>query len=329
MNRFNYVVLGSDWDLYKQSYSDLNTIDYAQYIAGCAPSRSSVKGFLFRLHFNKWVGLPLKKIWNYFFVNVCCSNDKPVCFILFSNWLHLDTDIVSFLRKKYDNCKIVWFCQDLISTQRMRGKNKKFDVERIKKQFDLVLSFDQKDCVKYGFVYHPLVFSEFHGLKKTMPESDVYMLAKAKNRLEDIYDIYEALRSKGLRLDINLVDVKPEDQKFKDEIHFLDSKGMPYAENLQHILHTKCILEVMQKNGAGFTQRGCEAVCLGKKLLTNNVFIKDEPFFKKEYISTFSSANDLDYIFVDHISDDVDVNFNYKEKMSPIALLNFIEEKLP
>ena len=326
MNQYNYVVLGSSWDLYKQSYSDLNTVGYAQYIWRKVPSRFSFYGLLYRLHFNKRIKFPLKFFWNSFFVKTNFSNNKPLCFILFSDWIRLDTNIVPFLRKKYSGCKIVWFCQDLISTQKALDNH--FDVNEIKKHLDLIISFDQKDCEKYGFIYHPLVFSEFRGEKKLMPESDVYMLAKAKNRLDDIYAIYEVLRSKHLKLDINLVDVKPKDQKFKEEIHFLDSRGMSYAENLQHILHTKCILEVMQKNGAGFTQRGCESVCLGKKLLTNNAYIKNEPFFKPEYISTFSSVNDLDHDFVEHISDNVAVNFNYKEKMSPIALLNFIEGKL-
>lgn len=328
MNRFNYVILGPSWDLYKQSYSDLNSVDYTQYIRFEVPSKNVFIRLLFHLHFNKRINLPFKSLWYPFLLKVKLRTDKPICFVLFGNWFSLGSNFFRFLKRKYCGCKMVCFFQDLISMQKI-NICRYFDIEEIKKHVDLIISFDPKDCEQYGLVYHSLVFSQFHGEKEPMPESDVYMLAKAKNRLGDIYAIYEVLRSKHLKLDINLVDVKPEDQRFKDEIHFLDSKGMSYAENLQHILHTKCILEVMQKNGAGFTQRGCEAVCLGKKLLTNNAFIKNEPFFNPKYISTFSSVNALDYDFVEHITDSVVVDFNYKEKMSPIALLNFIEEKLP
>lgn len=98
---------------------------------------------------------------------------------------------------------------------------------------------------------------------KKMPYSDVYMLAKAKNRLNDIFKIYTILKDNNLKPNLLLAGVDIQDQKYKDEITYLN-KSIPYEENLQYIFHTHCILEVMQKNGIGFTQRACEAVCLGK-----------------------------------------------------------------
>ena len=160
-----------------------------------------------------------------------------------------------------------------------------------------------------------------------MPYSDVYMLAKAKNRLNDIFKIYTILKDNNLKPNLLLAGVDIQDQKYKDEITYLN-KSIPYEENLQYIFHTHCILEVMQKNGIGFTQRACEAVCLGKKLLTNNPHIKNEPFFNLEYISTFTSPNDIDSDFLKKIKDPIDINYHYKEKMSPIELLNLIENYL-
>lgn len=110
-----------------------------------------------------------------------------------------------------------------------------------------------------------------------MPYSDVYMLAKAKNRLNDIFKIYTILKDNNLKPNLLLAGVDIQDQKYKDEITYLN-KSIPYEENLQYIFHTHCILEVMQKNGIGFTQRACEAVCLGKKLLTNNPHTKMNRF---------------------------------------------------
>lgn len=332
MNKYNYIVLGSDWDLYKFSYSDLYSLSNAKYIAGNFPPKKTLKGILYRMHFdqkiNSKIKLPFKRIWNNSYFDTKFDTTRPLCFIVFNNWICLNIGIVDYLRRSYKGCKIVWICQDLISTQKLRYTNKPYDVEKIQRQFDLILSFDQNDCKKYGFVYHPLVFSSYNGQLQEMPYSDIYMLAQAKNRLGDILDIYEELRDKGLKIDFHIAGVKKQDRKYPDEIHYIDGKGLTYAENIQHILHTKCILEIMQKNGAGFTQRGCEAVCLGKKLLTNNEFIKSEPFFRSNYISTFKSPKDIDMDFLKHIPDNVDVDFNYKEKMSPVELLDFIEKRL-
>lgn len=332
MSKYNYIVLGSDWDLYQFSYSDLQAVDNAKYIAGNFPPKDSLKGLIYRLHFepslNRKINLPFKQLWNSKYFDATFPDNKPLCFVVFNNWICLNVDIVSYLRRTYKGCKVVWICQDLISTQKLRYTNEPYDANKIKQQFDLVLSFDQNDCKTYGFIYHPLVFSSFHGTIEQMEESDIYMLARAKNRLDDIMGVYEVLRDSGLKVDMLLSGVDEKDQKYKDEIKYINSKGINYAENLQHILHSKCILEIMQKNGAGFTQRGCEAVCLGKKLLTNNAFISGEPFFNPEYISTFSTPDTIDREFVRHIKDEVEVDYNYKEKMSPIELLDYIEKRL-
>ena len=79
-----------------------------------------------------------------------------------------------------------------------------------------------------------------------MPYSDVYMLAKAKNRLNDIFKIYTILKDNNLKPNLLLAGVDIQDQKYKDEITYLN-KSIPYEENLQYIFHTHCILEVMQK----------------------------------------------------------------------------------
>ena len=334
MDRYNYEILGSDWDLYKFAYSDLYRFDNVKYIAGLYPPSDSLKGVLYRIHFNpavnRIVNLPFKQVWNKtYFKNNMFSHQKPLCFIVFTNWLNQNVGIVEYLKIKFPEAKLVCMLQDLVSTQQVRFSKERFDCDRIKQQFDLVLSFDARDCVTYGFVYHPLVFSSYHGKLKNMPYSDIYMLAHAKNRLNDICRVYGVLKDNGLKINMLLAGVAPEDRKYRDEIIYLESgRKISYEDNLQYVLHTRSILEVMQANGAGFTQRTCEAVCLGKKLLTNNTYIESAPFFNSTYISTFTTVDDIDLDFVKKIKEPVDVDYHYKEKMSPIELLDFIEERL-
>lgn len=235
MDKYNYVILGSDWDLYKFSYSDLYQFNNVQYIPGPYPPINSLKGLLYRIHFNptinRLVKLPFKTAWNDSYFKHRFPVSKPFCFIVFMNWIKQDVGITTYLREKFPNAKLVCILQDLASTH-------PFYCNNLKKQFDLVLSFDPGDCATYGFIYHPLVYSSYHGKIKKMPYSDVYMLAKAKNRLNDIFKIYTILKDNNLKPNLLLAGVDIQDQKYKDEITYLN-KSIPYEENLQYITFLK------------------------------------------------------------------------------------------
>lgn len=330
MRKYNYVVLGSD-GLYKYSYSDLFELNDVEYVPHFRTNINPIFRFLHRLHIskeiNKRIKLPFKSIWNRFYYNFKFDNQNPICFLFFSKWpaLNEEVGLTKYLRKKYPNCKTVWFLQDLYKNIKTIY-NEQLDLNKARNEFDLIVSIDTDDCKNYGFDYHPLVFSSFHGVVKQMPQSDVYFLGKAKERLQDIIEVFKLLKSYNLKLDFHIVGVKEEQQVYADEIHYIDS--MDYGENLQHVIHTKCLLEIMQKGQIGYTQRAVEAVCLGKKLLTNNPIIKDAPFYKQEFISQFEEYTDIDIAFVNNIPNSEFIDYQYKEKLSPIELLDFIDEKL-
>lgn len=239
----------------------------------------------------------------------------------------VEAGVIPFYKKKYPNCKCVWFATDLLSTIRPLYKNVSFDIRELIKQFDYVFSFDQNDCKEYGLFYHPLVFSSYKEECNNVPYSDIYFLGKAKNRLPEIIEVFEFLRTFNLKLDFYLTGVSPEDQVYKDEINYISC--MSYIENLKHVSHTRCLLEIMQQGGRGFTQRGAEAVCLNKKLLTNNKEIHKEPFFNPNYISQFISIKDINSSFIEKIStEDNNINYNYQEKMSPREFIEFVDSRI-
>lgn len=107
-------------------------------------------------------------------------------------------------------------------------------------------------------------------------------LGKSKNRLAEIIGCFEQLWRYNVDTDLWLVGVKPEEQVYKDKIHYVSS--MAYLENLQHVLHCNCELEIMQAGGFGYTQRMCEVISLDKKLITNNRTVHEAPFYNSDYI---------------------------------------------
>jgi hypothetical protein len=322
---YNFVIFGHHWDLYKTSYSDVLGLENVRYISTPNDFRSPLLKLLQRVHWspklNKIINLPFKNIWNSSYYKFDFPNTNPICFVLFYSWsIYEKEGLIEFLRKKYPLAKMVCFFQDLVVLQ------KNLDINHIKNVFDLVLSFDQAESHKYGLDYHQLVYSHFPVEKSPLiNECDVYFLGKAKNRLDDIIKTFEYLKRQNLKCDFYLVGVEPSKQVYPDEIHYIEN--MSYLENLQHVVSSRCLLEIMQQGGHGYTQRMCEAIAYDKKILTNNVEVKNASFYKEKYISVYSDATDIDVSFLnDRLNDSVD--YGFKEQLSPKKLLSFIEKKL-
>lgn len=327
--QYNYVIFGADWDLYRFSYSDLFNKGYVKYF----DSIESIFGIfspLYKLHFsektNRYFRIPLKNVWNrLYFRSKFQNQEKPICFIFMGYWPRIveQTDLIKYLKKQYKHSKFVLFSQDLVQTKQTIYTHEPLQ-QRHFRYYDMVLSFDHGDCEKYGFIYHPLVFSRYESTIKE-PKNDIYFLGQAKNRLNDIIEAFEHLKTLGLSLDFNLIGVDESRQVYTDEIHYIS--GMSYLENLKHVENSKCLLEIVQGGAIGFTQRGCEAVCLNKQLLTNNSSIIQEAFYKQEYITIFNDIKEVGNDFIEKIRNN-EVNYSFSDKMSPIELLEFVDQRI-
>ena len=272
-----------------------------------------------RLFGNLW---PKPDFWYpSYFVNDFDNNNELV-FVFDTEWVHGEfANYVSFLKQNNPEAKFVLICTDLWQTLGVNGLN------GTKANFDLVLSFDQNDCKKYGFTYHPLVFSPFQGKIEDMPNYDVFFLGQSKNRLPEILACLEKLWENEVTTDVYLIWVDPKDQVYKDRITYVN-EVIPYKTNLQHFLHANCALEIMQHGGVGYTQRMCEAIAFDKKIITNNKLIHEAPFYNPSYIFQFNSAADITPGLCQWIKRVERVDYHYKEQISPIELLQFIENKL-
>lgn len=271
---------------------------------------------------NKYVSLPFKSIWNSGYFKFDFTNKNSICFIFFSSRTDLEKNgFIKYLRKKYPDSKMVCFFQDLVDLQ------KNLDINHIKEVFDLVISYDQADAKRYNILYHPTVYSGILIEKNDkLQKSDVFFLGKAKNRFQKIILIYQYLQELGLKCDFYITNVNPVDQIYYEGIHYISN--MTYKENLQHVERTACILEIMQENALGYTMRTLEAIMYDKKLLTDNLAIKTTPFYNPSNIFVVDNIADLDknHIFFENISQKVD--YNFKDNISPVRLLEFITDKL-
>ena len=321
--KYNYVYLGSNSDFTRISFGDLEKVDWAKYFCKRIDTNSKVLTKLYQLHTspktNRFFRLPGQGIWNKMLFRQTFPEDKPICFVFYPRSRWLQNGAIEYLRKKYPDCKIALIFQDLVRYSYPQG------LEEMLKKVDIALSFDHADAEMHGMDYYPLVYSPYDVPEDDLiEESDVYFVGKAKDRLPQILAAYEKLRDAGLKCEFYITGVAPEEQKYADEIHYCGQ--MSYVENLKRVKKTKCLLEIMQGGGHGYTLRACEAIMYDKKMITDNPEISSAPFFAPELISVFSGAEDINPSFV--TAEPTEADYGWKENLSPLKLLEYIDERI-
>ncbi len=328
MNTFRLIIFGDDWDVYQFAYKELIDNPHVVYIPTFRP-----KGFLgliqriqFNPRLNRFIRLPFKSLWNgYYLRNV---HEEYLCFLVFENWLRLESEInlLPFLKGHYKKAKVVCFTQDLIDRIKDHYTRESIDVEHIKQYSDLCISYDVSDANKYAFDYHPTVFSSIKlGKKSDSFAVDLYFLGRDKGRLPMLIDISREAKQRGLKCRFILIDV-PKNKRIQSEgIIYVDG-NISYSENLYNSANCHCIVEMLQMQALSPTFRVWEAITFNKKLLTNNDNIRHSEFYDEKYVSVFHSCKDIDWDFVKHEQQDW-VN-PYKKLITPDCLVRFIEEKL-
>lgn len=323
---YNFVIFASDFHCYETSYGDIIGLDNVRYFNNHIPKRCYIVRLLYKIHhskkINKHIKLPLKSIWFHSYFKNDFIRKKPICFIFSSNWFFIvNLGFVEYLKKKFPDSKFVVFFQDLIDFK------SNLDINVYKKKFDFLISFDHREASKYNIAYSPLVNSKSKlDLSSSLKEFDVYFLGAAKNRFAEILSVYKILKAKNLNCDFYITGVPKEKQKYSHDIHYIDK--MPYDENLKHLLKSKSVLEIMQKGGHGYTQRMVEAITYDKKIITNNPEVRNAPFYNPSNILAFENIEDISSndLFFENFSREA--NHNYKDKISPLKLLELITNNI-
>lgn len=322
---YNFVIFAHPQDYYSIAYSDIINLDNVKYQKQPIANNNFLLNQMYNFHMsskiNEIVNLPGKGFWKDKHYKNEFKDNTPICFVFFSNWIRTEGyGFIDFLKTEYPHSKYVCYFQDLIS------KKRNVDVKKLKLTYDLIITFDSFEAIKYKIEHYPFVYSKVdtRSLKENNSESDVYFLGYAKDRLNLILSIFEKLNSEGIKCDFNLAGVPKKHQLYKDKINYI--KKMPYIDNLNHIKSTKTILEIIQGNANGYTLRMCESIMYDKKILTNNQSIVDSKLYNKDYVSLFNDMSDIDFKFLK--SKPVLIDNSIKDYLSPLNLLSFIEKKI-
>lgn len=280
--------------------------------------------FLFKIHWsyriNKIIELPFKFIWFKKMYKQNFVNDLPICFVYMGgNSIRYDGGFCKYVRKQSKKNRQVIYHGDLIS------KKCTYDYNLIRDKVDLATTYDKEEAVRYGIHYfREITYSKLVPEPKQVDfEQDVYFLGAAKDRMEQIITVYKYLHVNGIKCKFLIAGVKPEERYESEGIEYID--GISYVENLENVIKSKCILELIQGDSSDITLRTREAIAYRRRLLTN-CQLCNEKFFNLGQMQKFiePSEIDLDFLKADFNAD----NYNPQLDMNPMQRLFDIQNAL-
>ena len=215
--------------------------------------------------------------------------------------------------------KVVVIHWDLIT------KKIRYDYSSIKNKVDLAITYDKEEAEKYKIHYfQETPYSRIMEIpERTRNKQDVYFLGAAKDRLDKLYKVYYYLKANGVTCKFLIAGVGSEDQITDEGIEYISS--ISYKENIQNVISSKCILEIVQDGSNDFTLRVQEAIAYKKRLITN-CSIDLNPYFSNGQLIQF---NDVSQINIDTIKNELPQE-GYPEllDMNPFKRLYDIQEQL-
>ena len=331
--QYNYVYLNSSYlrhgKIDRNEYNaiclrDVEQLDNVQVVQ-CPLEYSSV--FIRRLYnmsaiIDKKYHTQIQRLWYPFIVRNKFENDsKPLCFVVSSYELPLS--FFSYLRKKYPNCKIVKLYRDLVRV--ITASNSDYSIDNAKKTFDLCLTYDYQEAREYGIGYFPEIESKVKvEIDRRYPLCDVFFAGEAKDRYDKIICAYEKLTAAGLDCDFYLTRVPLEKRIPRKGITYADC-NMPFLDMLYKSVNCRCMLDIYQGGAVGYTSRFIEAVMYNKKLIADNLFIKESNYYNPRFMQIVESVEKIEPSFV---LEDIDIDYDYQGDFSPVKLIRQIDNEL-
>ena len=188
--------------------------------------------------------------------------------------------------------------------------------------FDYIFSFDPEDCKEYGFIRFYNCFSKPKDMivNKEL-SSDAFFIGNATGRLETLHNTFEYLSDKSLNGIFIMTGVKDDEKKNISNVYY--NRTITFNEEMCYSYNSNCLIEVLRKGQTGISLRVCEAIAFNKKLVTNNINLKNETFYDERYMKIFENIHDIDIGFI--ISKE-DVKYAENDAFSPIRILERIYE---
>lgn len=198
----------------------------------------------------------------------------------------VDDQFITVLRRKFpDACIVYWFRNSLDACDYGKSRMKHLDHAS---RCDQVISFDKKDCRKYGFSYIENCYCVDQEIKRE-PVGIVYDLVfpgAMKKRYTSLMRLINYTECVGFHNYIYFYHHKACKKKY---VHTV---SMPYQEYLKLAVRGRAVLDYTDHYQHGYSLRVFEALFYQKKLVTNLAMIRKEPFYHPANIYIYDENNE-------------------------------------
>lgn len=196
--------------------------------------------------------------------------------------------VVKYIRQRNKNIRlIVWYWNPV---------SKSVSVEGYRNYGCEIWSFDKKDCDKYNLNFNTQYYFDDINLDNDNSEDkniEVLFVGGDKDRIENLAEIKYYLDRNNLS---NLFYITPTGNKRnKKYLDLYKNKRIPYKDIIKYISKSNAILDYVSESQSGMTIRPLEALFFGKKLITNDINIKNADFYNANnvFIIRNNNLNDL------------------------------------
>lgn len=322
--KYNYVFYNVGTDYLEPVFAPLNAYPQVKTYAKAFESSKFIEKLFFyhwSAKLNNRIKLPFKNLWfKKMFVHKF-SNDNPVCYVFYmAKYIDECPEIYNYIKRLNSDNKVLIYFGDLLS-------KRNYDLEKLKKSSDYIFTYDEAEAEKYDIIFGKNSFGYGNILEVTTPtefENDVYFVGFAKDRLDEIHNVYKQLTDNGLKCKFVVCGTKKEEQIHGDGLIY--SNPISYRENIQNVISSKCILDIIQGQSSGITLRVKESIAYKRKLLSNNVLLKNYDAYNDNYMSVYDAPNHID---IDFLKSEIEYDsFKVDKNFGPEKIIFFFERFL-
>ena len=278
--------------------------------------------FLYRIHYLRELDIEIesemksKKKSNYDFVFVIKGE-------------FFKKKIIKNLKDYFSDAKFILYQYDSIDS--IKNFNK------IKAYFDFIFSYDTQDCINNeNMIFRPTFFGErVKSDIESKLEYDIYFIgAYSKYRFDIIEKIlysnidkkcFIKLKSRNnLEYMFNYL-ISSNKKTYRD---IVISKPISYAENVDYILKSKAVLEIVNINQKASTIRTTEIMGMEKKLITDYKKIYEYDFYNENNICIINEHNlniEQDFLNSKYIRIADDIKYKYSVEGFVEDIFRYVE----
>lgn len=195
-------------------------------------------------------------------------------------------DVIEYIKKHNSKARIIIYYVNPTSVNDRKAPQ---NYEGLGCEF---YSFDPIDAKKFGIKYKPYFYHEEYMIdcdEKVAIKQDIFFIGVDKGRLGIIKDLHKKFEQMNLIDKLMIVATPHKKYSTSDEKWLV--KRVPYEKIAENIKQSRAILDILQPGQSGITLRPMEAMFYNKKLITNNIYVKEYDFYNPRNIFILQERN--------------------------------------